>query len=512
MKHMEKRSKQEVRKDHWFLAGLFVLIAALAGVMASEMNYSAQSDEIFSLMLVQHSWGDMIRLASEDVHPPLYYMIVKIFVDCFGSGDLYRDVLIAKIISILPLWLLLAISATDVRKCYGRRTGILFAGFVIGFPSIIHISSLIRMYSWGLLFVTIAGMMAVSIMQSLDSKRTWIIFCISSIAACYTHYYCDIAIFYLYLLLIIYLAKRRRPVKRLITQSAIVVISFVPWLGVLLNQAKAVTADYWISKIGFSNILDYIKFYFAPYTDSTAIRIPLEVLMVLIVAIIVVDSVRNRRWNVLYLLSNAICVAVTGILISWAIRPVFVSRYVLPSCGLFSLGIAIGISYMLPNALLKDRIPVKMALRRLTGLCMLIIATGVSLIDVLSFSKNEIMYGKNFRTIRHDLIVPIQQTHDGGKKSIIITDSSYLYLALSYYIPDATIYSVGFNVTEYFHRLSARDNIDEYSDTINISDSDVWIVDSMNYDTNLLQLIGTSNTSPISETLEQEQMLVYHMY
>ena len=35
---MEKRSKQEVRKDHWFLAGLFVLIAALAGVMASEMK------------------------------------------------------------------------------------------------------------------------------------------------------------------------------------------------------------------------------------------------------------------------------------------------------------------------------------------------------------------------------------------------------------------------------------------------------------------------------------------
>lgn len=130
---------------------------------------------------------------------------------------------------------------------------------------------------------------------------------------------------------------------------------------------------------------------------------------------------------------------------------------------------------------------------------MLIIATGVSLIDVLSFSKNEIMYGKNFRTIQHDLIVPIQQTHDGGKKSIIITDSSYLHLALCYYIPDATIYSVGFNVTE-------------YSDAINISDSDVWIVDSMNYDTNLLQLIGTSNTSPISETLEQEQMLVYHMY
>jgi uncharacterized membrane protein len=52
-------------------------------ITASNINLSLNTDEIFSLRLTEHSWSEMIRLAKLDVHPPLYYMILKIAVDLF---------------------------------------------------------------------------------------------------------------------------------------------------------------------------------------------------------------------------------------------------------------------------------------------------------------------------------------------------------------------------------------------------------------------------------------------
>ncbi len=38
-------------------------------------------DELFTVSMAEHSYGELVRFTAADVHPPLYYIIVKFFVE-----------------------------------------------------------------------------------------------------------------------------------------------------------------------------------------------------------------------------------------------------------------------------------------------------------------------------------------------------------------------------------------------------------------------------------------------
>ena len=38
-------------------------------------------DELFTVGMIEHSYGELVRFTAADVHPPLYYCIVKLFVE-----------------------------------------------------------------------------------------------------------------------------------------------------------------------------------------------------------------------------------------------------------------------------------------------------------------------------------------------------------------------------------------------------------------------------------------------
>lgn len=490
------------------LSVLFVL--ALVSVTVSNLNLSVISDEVFSLQLTRHSWMEMIRLACEDVHPPLYYLILKLAVDLFGGGDPYQTVYVGKMVGVLPFYLLFFFAWRVLRRHYGKLTASLFSCFLIGLPSIIHVGTLIRMYSWGLLFVTLAGVYAAFLLEGNESRRNWIGFILSCIAASYTHYFCGMAVFCIYCSAGIWaLVKKRNMVRHLLLSAVCVAAAFLPWAAVLAGQVRTVSENYWIPGITPAVVLDYCKFYFAPYTDSKGIYCTLAILLAAVVIGACFRLLRKGGNHTIacLMLLNEVEVVLLGIAASLIVRPVFVARYAIPASGLFCLGLAICAADWISSDL-----------SRKLGIAAICICGMISVIDVLSFIKNEYRYRENFSYLRANVLNSIQREcaaymdSDDQNTPVVITDSAHLQGAFSWFLPGVTVYGEGFEVTEYARRMALPGIIDCWNAGTELSHSaecDVWIIHDCSKSDQWLENFPISMADEKSTALEQIEMIVY---
>ena len=146
-------------------------------------------DELFTMSFVRQPVGRLLELAAQDVHPPLYYLIVKAVLECVRLvRPAVNEVAAAKIVSVLPYLGLLAYSAVLVRK----RDGWLCAGLLpfclLSMPQLSNYTTEIRMYGWALFFLTAAFPACAG--DPFDRKEAALGgFWLYGICAAYTHYF-----------------------------------------------------------------------------------------------------------------------------------------------------------------------------------------------------------------------------------------------------------------------------------------------------------------------------------
>ena len=491
--------------SRWLSALAFL---ALIVITISNLNLSVISDEVFSLQLTSHSWSEMIRLASEDVHPPLYYMILKLAVDLWGKGDPYRKVYIGKLVAVIPFYFLFMFSRKVIRKCYGELTASLFECFLIGLPSIIHVGTLIRMYSWGLLFVTFAGVCAALLLEGKKTRAVWFGLVISCVAACYTHYFCGVAVFCIYVSAFIWcLIRDRAGIRPLLVSAACVIVAFFPWAAVLAGQMKMVSKNYWIPAITQEVLLDYCKFFLAPYTNSKVIYRTAAVLLAVLIISACINMLRKGGKHVVACLwmMNVVEVILIGIAASLAIRPVFVARYAIPASGLFCLGFALTVAEWINDSS-----------SRKFGVSALCICGMTAVIDILSFTKNEYQYRRNFSFLKSSVLDVIQEKKvtagrdvTDQEEPVLLTDSAHLQGAFSWFLQDVTVYGEGFEVTEYAKRMAFPGHIDSWSADAEQKAENLWIIHDNGKSEQWMRNIPVSQYEEFQTTLEQIEMKIY---
>ena len=140
-------------------------------------------DESYSVGMANKSFIDIWQIGSNDVHPILYYWILHLIYIIFGS-----NIYLYRIASMIPIAILGILGYTHIKKDFGEKEGILFSFFTFFLPIASVYSGEIRMYTWGMLFVTIMAIYAYRIYKK-SSTKNWIIFAIFSLASAYTHYY-----------------------------------------------------------------------------------------------------------------------------------------------------------------------------------------------------------------------------------------------------------------------------------------------------------------------------------
>lgn len=316
-----------------FLAGLCILESLLMLILLFHKNIFM--DEAFTIALSGHSYPDVIALTAADVHPPVYYLILKFLTGIFGTS-----LIAMHLVSFLPFLFQMLLGCTLVRKRFGNRTSFLFLLCLFGMPKMLYYSTDIRMYSWAMFFVTAAALFSYEIILN-GRFRNWLFFTIFSLLAAYTHYFACAAVAFLYFYLLIHAFRvNKAALKKWMLCAVFTVIAYLPWLGVVLRQISQVTEEYWIPPITFSTLLTYIEYTFA-VKRSHLLSLLLLLVFLAVFCLFLFRKKDRDDWFAAACFSTSIGMVLVGLAASFLIRPVFYQRYMVSSYGCMWLFFAI---------------------------------------------------------------------------------------------------------------------------------------------------------------------------
>lgn len=317
-------------------------------------NQNVWTDEIYTLKLIENNFPELLEEASLSQHPPLYYLIAKVARLIFGE-----KLLVQKTVVLVPMSLTLVLGATKVRRLFSDSVSFLFIMILGCIPCSMEFAVQVRMYSMALLAVTACGLYAYECYMA-EKKGVWFGFVISAVAAAYLHYFAFGSIIIICGLLFLFLAFfHREKLKIWLLSIVIMVISYLPWFRVFVQQVLGVSKGYWIPEITVDTIWGYFEWTFGinkwdwPCSAFTILSV--------FAGIVVFLGVMHRRKDdvaaLLCMLVPTLTVG-TGVVISILNQPVYCDRYVFPSIGLFCLFMAISLSRFIQKKQLFVIVPV----------------------------------------------------------------------------------------------------------------------------------------------------------
>lgn len=266
----------------WLLLGISVLMLgkSIALCFCNDIWY----DELFTVGMIEHSYGELVAFTARDVHPPLYYCITKFVVDlCKLTDPAISTVIAAKLVSVLPYFILFFYSVIFLRKRFSTFTAGVFLFCAIAMPQLAGYTVEIRMYSWALLFVTAALLHAYGTLTAETAKIQRIhgtALVLYGLAAAYTQYFACVAVVMIYLyVLLVFLNRDKSRVREWLLWVAVSVLGYVPWLFSLIRQMTAVKENYWILPLTWRSLGGCIKFLMKPSFANDRLNTFLAVLL-----------------------------------------------------------------------------------------------------------------------------------------------------------------------------------------------------------------------------------------
>ncbi len=227
-------------------------------------TFSLWTDEIFSLVAARLPWGAMFeRLVLDKVHPPLFYVLLKLWIAVGGQSLLWLKLfpLLTSIAAIIPFYLLcrelnLSAFATNVTLSLVAVNGYL-----------IYYAQEVRMYSLLIFFTVNSFWLFARFINRGDAalKKHLLLLFIGNLLLVYTHYFGWLVvgvegIFLLWL-------NRQKFLLFLFSVTALV-FCYSPWIyvvvnAILTNQGPTSGLD-WIGRPGLSSLFNYFAILAGP--------------------------------------------------------------------------------------------------------------------------------------------------------------------------------------------------------------------------------------------------------
>lgn len=339
---------------------IFSIILFLYGIYTSGTNLSF--DELYSIAMTDYSYGEIYKITAQDVHPPLFYWLLKAVSSPFNidSDNLYIYRYFAGLFYVMSL----LVCFFPIRRVFG--TGIAFTTSIllVFLPISYYIYTYVRMYA---IAVPLLLLMFVYISDTYKNNtyHAWIKLFFATLATMYTHYYALVAAFVmiaLYGIILIAISRKqyKSHLKRYLILGLALVVCYIPWLIELYNQITHVTANYWITKPSILVLLFSFQYYFSPkhfeeqyieyFSSSWIIVIICLSLLSIILTIISALSINGKKGDkILGILPLATILGTILIVLlyTYLYNPIFYVRYLSCFVGLFAIGCSIFISFLL---------------------------------------------------------------------------------------------------------------------------------------------------------------------
>lgn len=202
-------------------------------------------DEAFSALYIKYSWGEMMHRIVLDVHPPLYYLILRLYHYIFGSS-LFSLRLLSIIFGLLTIYA----GYLFVKKAFKNENWALAAALALALnPFQIQYALEARMYTLGTFLALLSSYFLVKALET-GNKKDWIWYSILVAANLYTHYYLIFTVAAQGLYLIYVLIKDHwRQTKAAASSIVLAFILYLPWVPTLLKQISRVEESYWIPQM-----------------------------------------------------------------------------------------------------------------------------------------------------------------------------------------------------------------------------------------------------------------------
>jgi len=169
------------RADYIFVGIALVLFAGLA--LWNISGASIWFDEAFSAYIIQYNFLDIARYTATDVHPPLFYWLLKIWTFFFGQTELglrSMSVFFGAVAAVFGYLL--------TRRLFGRKAALAGIFILALSPLFIRYSQEARMYTLAAAIVLSATYV---LMRALESKgrKLWVVYGILVSLGMWTHYF-----------------------------------------------------------------------------------------------------------------------------------------------------------------------------------------------------------------------------------------------------------------------------------------------------------------------------------
>ena len=310
---------------------IFFLIIILASIVYTyNITFSdLWIDETFTKKLVEFPFPKMLELLAGDFHPPLYFSLLKIFTSIVGTSDFA-----IRFFSVIGVLCTLILGYTVGQRVFGRKGALYFCLMSLSIPMLAANSHNARMYTWAAFSVT--GVFLYSYLFIKSKKRSDLLLLgLFTLMAAYFHYYGLIAVFWSNLFVFFYLILKKEKIwlTHLLSMLAVFIL-YVPWLLIFFAQTNAANNDFYIQSIDMQTILSC---YVAPFAKMFWFEIPSYVMILIVLGLTIVAIYNNfviRKNDDRAMLGLSLSIynltILTGIIISFILRPMLMARYVGP--------------------------------------------------------------------------------------------------------------------------------------------------------------------------------------
>ena len=233
----------------------FLVISCLLAIYKA--NSPLTSDEVWSVRVASLDYRSEMSALRADVHPPLYYQLLFVWLRVFGSGE-------RAVRSLSALFYLLSVLAVYglAKSLYGRQTAFLSATIFMTSPLAILSAQFVRMYSLlSLLSILSTWLYLQFSVKPRSSKFLFVSYVLINVLGTFTHIGFFFVIFgQLVFHLVFY--RRTRLKEFLVAFAVSLVPYFVLWAPVLLRQVGTSQQGVaWINKPTVSTYMELLVMY-----------------------------------------------------------------------------------------------------------------------------------------------------------------------------------------------------------------------------------------------------------
>ena len=283
-------------------------------------------DEGYSTMIINYPLSEIITRTINDVHPPLYYLILSIWQGVFGASviSLRGFSVVCGVLTVVLLYLLM-------RKLFNEKIAKVAAIFAAIGPFLVRYSDEARMYALAALLAVAATYLLVTALAKTTKRRYlwWAAYGVIVALGLYTQYF---FIFIIPAHIIYTLGTKKWKITDLLKDrgwwlgNLLAAGLFLPWLPVMIAQTTRVQGGFWIPPINLGTIPNTIS-QFIYFGNEFATIFGYSLIAAMVIIPVLYARKTKKQLNQTRLLATWLTLPMIFVAALSLGRPVYIDRY-----------------------------------------------------------------------------------------------------------------------------------------------------------------------------------------